>query len=42
MARVLGVHEIELRDGVDPAEFESLFAATSELPELPGWTLGNG
>lgn len=23
---------------MDPTEFETLFAATSTLPELPGWT----
>ena len=38
MARVLSLHEIELRPGVDPAEFEQVFAAeVASFRTLPGF-----
>jgi hypothetical protein len=38
LARVLSLHEIELRPGVDPAEFEQVFAAeVAPAPTLPGF-----
>jgi len=36
MATVLGVHEIDLGAGADPAEFERLGAAVITLPAPPG------
>ena len=38
MPRVMGVHEIELRAGVDPAEFERVAAEVVSLPMMEGWT----
>lgn len=38
MARVVGVHEIELRPGTDPAEFERVAAEVVSLPMFEGWT----
>jgi hypothetical protein len=38
MARVVGVHEIELRPGADPAEFERVAAEVVSLPMFEGWT----
>ena len=38
MAKVYGVHEIELRPGVDPKEFEQFAkAAIIELADEPDW-----
>jgi hypothetical protein len=37
MAKVYGLHEIELRPGADPAEFEQLVAAP-EVEQFEGWT----
>lgn len=38
MAKVYGIHEIELRPGADPAALEQLFAAGASLPSPEGWT----
>ena len=38
MARVVGLHEIELRPGADPAEFEPAAAEVVSLPMFEGWT----
>lgn len=39
MAKVYGIHEIELRPGADPAAFEQLFADGAELDaSFEGWT----
>jgi hypothetical protein len=38
MAKVYGLHEIELRPGADPAAFEQLVASAAELENLEGWT----
>jgi hypothetical protein len=38
MARVVGLHEIELRPGADPAEFERVAAEVVSLPMFEGWT----
>ncbi len=39
MAKVYGIHEIELHPGADPAAFEQLFAAGAELDAAyEGWT----
>ena len=38
MAKVYGIHEIELRPGADPAAFEQLFADGANLPGPEGWT----
>ena len=38
MAHVLGVHEIELWPGADPAEFERVAADVVSLPMFEGWT----
>lgn len=38
MAKVYGIHEIELRPGADPAALEQLFAAGADLPGPEGWT----
>ena len=37
MARLVCIHEIELADGADAAEFERLFSAGLALPDLDGW-----
>lgn len=37
MARLLGMHEIELSEGADPVEFERLFAESAAQPDMPGW-----
>jgi hypothetical protein len=38
MPKVFGVREIELQPGVEPDEYERLFAEEiAPLPELPGW-----
>jgi hypothetical protein len=37
MARLVGIHEIELAEGADPVEFERVFAESAAQPELPGW-----
>jgi hypothetical protein len=38
MPRMFGLHEIELRPEVDPAEYERFFAREiTKLPTLPGW-----
>ena len=37
MARVLGVHEIELRPETDPAEFERVAAEVVAAPMFEGW-----
>ena len=37
MAKVYGIHEIELRPGADPAAFEQLFAEGAGLPGPEGW-----
>ncbi len=37
MARLVGIHEIELVEGADPVEFERVFAESAAQPELPGW-----
>jgi hypothetical protein len=38
MPKVFGLHEIELRPGVDPAEYERVFAEeVASSPPLPGW-----
>jgi hypothetical protein len=38
MPKVFGLHEIELRPGVDPAEYERVFAEeVASSPTLPGW-----
>jgi hypothetical protein len=40
MPKVFGLHEIELRPDVDPAEYERLFAEEiATQPTLPGWTV---
>jgi hypothetical protein len=40
MPKVFGLHEIELRPEVDPAEYERLFAdEVATQPTLPGWTV---
>jgi hypothetical protein len=40
MPKVFGLHEIELRPEVDPAEYERLFAQeVATQPMLPGWTV---
>ena len=39
MAKVYGIHEIELRPGADPAAFEQLFADGANLDaSYEGWT----
>jgi hypothetical protein len=38
MARVLGIHEIELRPEADPVEFERVAAEVVSLPMFEGWT----
>jgi hypothetical protein len=38
MAHVVGLHEIELRHGADPAEFERVAAEVVSLPMFEGWT----
>ena len=38
MAKVYGLHEIELRPGADPAAFEQLVASAAELENFEGWT----
>jgi hypothetical protein len=38
MSRVVGLHEIELRPGADPAEFERVAAEVVSLPMFEGWT----
>jgi hypothetical protein len=38
MAKVYGLHEIELRPGADPAAFEQLVAGAADLEGLEGWT----
>jgi hypothetical protein len=38
MARVVGLHEIELRPGTDPTEFERVAAEVVSLPMFEGWT----
>ena len=38
MARLLGVHEVELRPGADAAEFERLAAEVASLPMFEGWS----
>ena len=38
MAKVFGLHEIELRPGADPAAFEQLVAGAADLPQFEGWT----
>jgi hypothetical protein len=38
MARVVGLHEIELRPGTDPAEFERVASEVVSLPMFEGWT----
>lgn len=37
MAKVYGIHEIELRPGADPAAFEQLFAEGSRMGGYTGW-----
>ena len=38
MARVFGMHEVELRPGVDPQEFERFVTEElSAVPQFPGW-----
>jgi hypothetical protein len=38
MAKVFGLHEIELRSGVSPEDYEQLFTKEiAHLPFLPGW-----
>jgi hypothetical protein len=37
MARLVCIHEIELADGANAAEFERLFQESAAHPELPGW-----
>ena len=38
MAKVYGLHEIELQPGVEPDEYERLFAEEiARSPELSGW-----
>jgi hypothetical protein len=38
MARVFGMHEVELRPGVDPEDFEQFVAKEmSEVHQFPGW-----
>lgn len=37
MARVLGIHEVGLVAGTDPAEFEKAAAEMLAQPELEGW-----
>lgn len=37
MAKVYGIHEIELRPGADPAALEQLFAFGASLPGAEGW-----
>jgi hypothetical protein len=37
MAKVYGIHELELHPGADPAAFEQLFAAGAGLPGPEGW-----
>ncbi len=40
MPKVFGLHEIELRPEVDPAEYEQYFAEeVASQPMLPGWTV---
>jgi hypothetical protein len=39
MPKVFGLHEIELRPDVDPAEYERYFAEQAAMqPTLQGWT----
>jgi hypothetical protein len=38
MARVVGLHEIELRPEADPVEFERVAAEVVSLPMFEGWT----
>jgi hypothetical protein len=38
MARVVGLHEVELRPGADPAEFERVATEVVSLPMFEGWT----
>jgi hypothetical protein len=38
MARLLGVHEVELRLGADSAEFERVAAEVASLPMFDGWS----
>lgn len=37
MTRVVGVHEVELKPGTDPAEFERAAAEAVQHPTLDGW-----
>ena len=38
MPKVFGMHEIELRPGVTPEEYEQFFTKElASVPELPGW-----
>jgi hypothetical protein len=37
MAKVYGLHEIELRPGADPQEFEKLFGEVLQAPSYEGW-----
>ena len=38
MPKVFGLHEVELRPGVAPEEYERFFAEQiAPLPKLPGW-----
>jgi hypothetical protein len=38
MPKVLGMHEIELRPGITPAEYEQFFTKElAPLPEFQGW-----
>jgi hypothetical protein len=40
MPKVFGLHEIELRSEVDPAEYERYFAEQAAMqPTLQGWTV---
>ncbi len=38
MAKVYGIHEIELRPGADSAAFEQLVAESTDLDRFEGWT----
>ena len=38
MAKVHGLHEIELRPGADPALFEQLVASAADMENFAGWT----
>jgi hypothetical protein len=38
MAKVYGIHEIELRPGADPIAFEQLVATAADLEGFEGWT----